>query len=221
MQASGAAPKTPGLGRREIKKRETRAALSWATIRLAIERGFENVLVEDIASAAGVSPRTFNNYFSSKAEAISARQVDRAVVMAEVLRARPPEESLWEALTAAVLDEFDHEGHRPDKRWMTGLKLMITEPALQVEMLRAVAVAEQSLAEAIAARTGTDVRTDVYPRLVAATVSSALGAATTLWIRGDGDGPLGPIVREALESLANGLAMPGGSGTCAGARSRS
>ncbi|QWF85023.1 acyl-CoA-like ligand-binding transcription factor [Amycolatopsis sp. CA-230715] len=208
MQVSGSAPKTAGLGRRELKKRATRAALSSAAIRLAIERGFDNVLVEDIASAAGVSPRTFNNYFSSKAEAVSARQIDRAVAMADALRARPPEESLWEALTAAVLDEFDHEENWPDKQWMTGLKVMMTEPTLQVEMLRAVAVAEQSLADAVADRTGTDVQTDVYPRLVAATVSSALGAATTLWVWGDGEGPLGPLVREALETLANGLADP-------------
>lgn len=205
MQVSGSAPKTPGLGRREIKKRETRAALSWAAIRLAVERGFENVLVEDIASAAGVSPRTFNNYFSSKSEAISARQIDRAVVMAEALRARPAGEPLWDALTAAVVEQFDHEDHRPDKEWMTGLKLMLSEPALHGEVLRAVAVAEQHLADAVAERTGTDAATDVYPRLVAATVSSALGTATSLWVRGDGESPLAPIVLEALESLANGL----------------
>ena len=59
------------MGLRERKKAETRAALSWAAIRLTVERGFENVKVEDIAAAAGVSPRTFNNYFASKGEAIS------------------------------------------------------------------------------------------------------------------------------------------------------
>ena len=41
-------------------------------LRLAVERGLENVTVEDITAEAGVSLRTFGNYFSSKYEAICA-----------------------------------------------------------------------------------------------------------------------------------------------------
>ena len=61
-------------GLRERKKLATRQALSAAALRLAVERGLDNVLVEDIAAEAGVSPRTFNNYFSSKYEAICAHR---------------------------------------------------------------------------------------------------------------------------------------------------
>ena len=77
------------MGLREEKKQATRTALSWAAIRLTVERGFDNVLVEEIAAAAGVSPRTFNNYFSSKAEAIAARHLDRCRKVADDLRHRP------------------------------------------------------------------------------------------------------------------------------------
>lgn len=65
-------------GLRERKKEATRVALSWAAIRLTVERGLDNVRVEDIAEAVGVSPRTFNNYFSSKAEAIAFRHLQRS-----------------------------------------------------------------------------------------------------------------------------------------------
>ena len=53
-------------GMRERKKLATRKALSAAALRLAREHGPQNVRVDDIAEAAGVSPRTYNNYFSSR-----------------------------------------------------------------------------------------------------------------------------------------------------------
>ena len=52
-------PVKPGL--RERQAAETRAALSLAAIRLCIQRGWENVTVDDIAAVANVSPRTFRN----------------------------------------------------------------------------------------------------------------------------------------------------------------
>ena len=72
MPVTAADPAQEPSGLRERKKVATRHALGVAAMRLAIERGLENVLVEDIAEAAGVSTRTFNNYFASKYEAICA-----------------------------------------------------------------------------------------------------------------------------------------------------
>ncbi|TDV35378.1 TetR/AcrR family transcriptional regulator [Actinophytocola oryzae] len=93
----------PELGLRERKKRETRLALSHATIRLAVERGWDNVTVEDIAAAVNVSERTFRNYFGSKAEAVVATHVERARRMADALRERPTSEPLWDAVVNSVL----------------------------------------------------------------------------------------------------------------------
>lgn len=67
------------VGLRERKRIATRQALSDAALRLAMQRGLENVLIEDIADEAGVSLRTFRNYFSSKYEAICAPGADRAL----------------------------------------------------------------------------------------------------------------------------------------------
>lgn len=195
-------------GHRERKKQQTREALSWAALRLAVERGFGNVLVDDIAAEAGVSPRTFNNYFSSKAEAIVWRQLDRLRRIAELLRERPPDEPLWEAITAVVTLTFDHGDSLPDERWTTGVRFVLGEMDLQGELVKGGAAIERDCAVAIAERTGTDADHDLYPLLVAAAVGAAVRVASEQWLRIDPPVPLPTLLRDALDRLAAGLPVP-------------
>src|ERR1700733_11952451 len=174
-----------GPGLRERKKQQTREALSWAALRLAVERGFDGVLVEDIAAEAGVSPRTYNNYFSSKAEAITWRHLERARRTADLLRERPSGEPLWESITSAVLAQVGDDQARPDPEWTAGVRLMISEPELHGEFLKAGAAADQECAVAIAERTGTDAGRDLYPRLLGAAAGAAPQAAKDPARRGD------------------------------------
>jgi MftR C-terminal domain len=95
-----------------------------------------------------------------------------------------------------------------DQQWSDGLRLMVAEPALQAEFIRASAVAEAELAEAIAERTGTDVTRDLYPKLVAGAVGTAINVATDHWLRLDQPTPMAPLLREALHQLAAGLPTP-------------
>ncbi|MDN4471925.1 TetR/AcrR family transcriptional regulator [Demequina zhanjiangensis] len=57
-------------GLRQRKKRARRAALVESAQTLVLARGLDAVTVEDIAAEAGVSARTFFNYFDSKDEAV-------------------------------------------------------------------------------------------------------------------------------------------------------
>lgn len=206
-----------GMGLRETKKQETRAALSWAAIRLIVERGADNVLVEDIASAAGVSPRTFNNYFSSKGEAVASRHLDRIRQMAEDLRDRPASEPLWDAITAASLKQLEpgpevtaHPPPADRNAWTAGVEAMMASPSLQAEMLRAGAVAERSVAAAVAGRTGTDSETDLYPKLVAAAVLSVINVVSQHWTTTGGSVAVRDLMTEALADVRAGLPPPRG-----------
>jgi len=60
----------PSLSLRERKKAETWSAIHEAAAALALERGVEHTTVEAVAEAAGISPRTFFNYFPAKEDAI-------------------------------------------------------------------------------------------------------------------------------------------------------
>jgi AcrR family transcriptional regulator len=203
-------------GLRERKKLETRAALSWAALRLAVERGPAAVTVEDIAAEAGVSPRTFNNYFTSKYDAIVWRHVERAAQLADELRTRPTSEPLWAALTAAATAVFergepggDPTGEpRPLAEWRAGVRLLVEQPELRGEFVKAAAAAERELAAAVAERTGTDAGLDMYPRLVASAVGAAIQVATEQWLRTDPPGQLASLLDEALHQFAAGLPDP-------------
>ncbi|MFJ9445757.1 TetR/AcrR family transcriptional regulator [Kitasatospora sp. NPDC101235] len=198
----------PGL--RERKKRETRVALSQAAIRLCVLHGWDNVTVDQIAAEANVSVRTFRNYFAGKAEAIAASHLERMLRVADDLLARPVGEGLWDSLLHAVQGQFvppDNSASQND-RWREGVRLMLAEPALAGEIVKANAAAQQELAKAIAQRTGTDIERDVYPKLVASVVAAGSAVAVEHSLRADEPVQLGAVLAQVFEQLAAGLPVP-------------
>lgn len=196
---------TARLGLRERKKRATRQTLSWAALQLAVERGFDNVRVEDIAARAGVAPRTYNNYFSSKEEAICDLGVERAERVATALRDRPVDEPLSEAISHAMVQEYVGGGE-PNKEQATRFRVVASTAALRGEYLKTVVAIERPLAEAIALRSDTDPERDLYPRVLAAAVASAARVASEHWLDPASSSPLATVLRKALAQVAAGFA---------------
>ncbi|WP_410659351.1 TetR/AcrR family transcriptional regulator [Amycolatopsis sp. lyj-112] len=174
--------------------------MSEAALKLAMEKGVEQVRVEDIASAVGVSPRTFNNYFSSKEEAICSFIVERQELLREALRERPPEETLWEAVTTATLEAYSVLGE-PNRDAVTLARSLLLHPSVQGEFLKAHAQVEQVLADAILERAGTGAENALNARLMAAIVESAVKTAFFSWLINEGTGrfleTLDVLLREA------------------------
>jgi AcrR family transcriptional regulator len=192
-------------GLRERKKLQTRRALGHAAMRLAVDRGLHNVRVEDVAAQAGVSTRTFNNYFSGKNEAICALAVDHARQIGDDLQARPVSEPFWQAFTQAVLAQYGTDDV-PDPEWTAGVRLVTSEPALIGEHPKAQAELERTLAAAIAVRLEADAD-DLLPRIVAGAVTIAVDAALKRWLA-DPPTAMGPLVRSHLRSVAACLIVP-------------
>ncbi|MGC9540107.1 TetR/AcrR family transcriptional regulator [Streptomyces sp. UG1] len=191
-------PPPPGL--RERKKRATREALREAALRLALERGPDQVRVEDIAEAAGVSPRTYNNYFASREQAIvSAVTADREVRIAAAVAARPAGVRLADAVTEAVVEQYANTGEREHK----ALLLIATQTALGDAFLDTAAGIEPPLTAVIAERL--DDAGAHTARVLAASVAAAVRIALEAWLRPAGNA-------EVTERLAAvGLVVPSGS----------
>jgi AcrR family transcriptional regulator len=189
-----------GSGLRERKKLATRQALARTAMLLALERGLENVRVEDITDAVSVSRRTFTNYFSSKEEAIASLSAGRAARAAEALRQRPAGEPLAEALAEAFAAQHE-AATNVDRDRMERIWTLVASPALVGEYLKTLARAEAPLAKAISERSGTDPG-DLYSHVLAAAVTAAVRAATRHWIASHGADSLPDLIRQAVRQIA-------------------
>jgi AcrR family transcriptional regulator len=200
-------------GLRERKKLDTRRALSDAALKLAFEHGFDGVTREAIADLAGVSLRTFNNYFTGKYEALAYRQTERLRRSIDILRGRPADEPLWTSIAEAVvvpLEEDFREAAGDENKIPAPTELAEIRKLLMRTEIRDAANRElfDEWLEVIAERTGTDPDRDVYPRLVTAIVRAVGDAATEIYARADPPVAITDLFRSAFADVAAGLPPP-------------
>src|SRR5438270_8609176 len=161
------------LGRRERKKRDTRKALASAAVRLAAERGPDQVTIEDIAETADVSVRTFFNYFSSKEEAIIGWDPDGRAEVAAKLLDRPAAEPPLVAMRNVVHDLIHGAPEWADERALRH-RLVREHPSLLPRHLAAHYELERSLLHAMAQRLGVEPEDDLYSAVVVTTSVNAM-----------------------------------------------
>jgi AcrR family transcriptional regulator len=204
-------------GLRQRKKAETQRALSSAALRLADQHGPDGVTVEAIAEAAGVSPRTFFNYFPSKEDAIVGVTSRRSSEMLADLLARPEAEAPLEALRATALSTTRRlEADADDMMRRRGL--FQRYPTLAARHAAGFAEVERGLVEEIARRTGLDPDIDAYPALVVAAALSAVRVAITVWHEQARPGPIADLLNETFGELSRGLDRPGAAAELAAVR---
>ena len=194
-------------GLRERKKLETRRALADAALQLANELGPDRVTVEAIAAAAGVSARTFFNYFPSKDDAIvGATSVHSSELLAHLV-ARPEAEHVRDALRIGTLATAGRLEADADTM-MRRRELCQRHPALAARQAARFAEVERGLVEEVARRTGLDPDRDTYPALVVAATLGAVRVASAVWHERAWPGRLTDLLAEGFEHLDEGLDRP-------------
>ncbi|KUP25014.1 TetR/AcrR family transcriptional regulator [Paenibacillus sp. DMB5] len=104
----------PKLTLRDQKKEATAYALSVAAFELALVHGMDGFIVDDIVRQAGVSRRTFANYFSCKEEAVAEYFMTRATsddendLLAHLAPDATPLDALYSLLKLQFTSEFLH-----------------------------------------------------------------------------------------------------------------
>lgn len=196
------------LGLRERKKRAARKAIQHAALELVADRGFNQVAIDDIAAEAGVSPRTFFNYFSSKEDALFAPDPDRldaadsSIAHADVSRG-----PFWVVRTTLLemMDETRHDLSAVHLR----RRVLDGEPTLVGGHFRASQSVQEHWVRALKGRFADD---DGVPEghieLSVAMAWTASGVALHLWAGQHHDARFLDLLDRQLEQLAVGLDNP-------------
>lgn len=140
-------------GLRERKKRRTRQSVSDAAIALFLARGFDQVSVAEVATAAEVSRRTLFSYFPTKEDLVLHRFADHEDEAARVVRERPAGESPLGALHRHFADGLRQRdpitGLTDDPEAHAVYRMVSETPALAARLLHYLARSEHALTEAL------------------------------------------------------------------------
>ena len=104
-----------------------------------MERGLDQVKVEDIAAAAGVSARTFNNYFASKEEVLFPETDARIKAVVDAIETRRPDERPVDVLLRALRDTSEQSDDLTGRTARLRLRLNLEVPAVRGRGLQLIA----------------------------------------------------------------------------------
>ncbi|MET8756909.1 TetR/AcrR family transcriptional regulator [Lentzea sp. NPDC004782] len=159
-------------GLRELKKQQTRQAISDTATRLFLERGFEEVTITDIAAAAQVAKMTVTNHFPRKEDLALDYHETFAASLARTVEARPAGESALAALRREFLDQLTRHDVLAGFSGPGFARMITDSPTLTTRLRDLHDQREEALARTLAADTAA-APGDIEPRAAAALLGAA------------------------------------------------
>lgn len=191
------------------KRERTRQNLIDAAFELFRQRGFDEVTIEEIAAAAGVSRRTFFRYFPSKEKVVFPFNESRIAAWREVIRGRTGgQPATFDDLKAVFSDIaqswIDNKEIMIDsRRIVTGSSVLLGyDHAVNQKWERAIAL---ELDGAALTADGEDAVPSLRSRMIAAMLIGAVRPAFDEWYATDGESDLVAMGEEGLKLVEEGL----------------
>jgi AcrR family transcriptional regulator len=185
---------------REQRLETVLAEVERVALRLFDERGFASITVEDIASAAGISVRTFYRYFPTKEDVLQVRLRREARTLRAALEERPPDESPVRSLRVAFAQVVALEDPVHVGRW---IRVIAGTPSVLAGVMGAIQlISNAAIRDFFASRLGVP-EDSMAPWIWAAAAGGAIQAAYIRWHLQGGD--LNRIISEGLELLERGI----------------
>lgn len=169
------APQDP-LSRRELNKAATHEAIASAALNFLRNQEMNSFTVDDVAAAAGVSRRTFFNYFSSVEAAVTSytqRYLDTVITE---FKARPAQESILEAAQAAL----SAVGNTADLAILAETVSLTQDPHLERFQLQAWDECTTKIADVARDRLPAD-NSELYILALVGAIMGSCRAAVQIW----------------------------------------
>ena len=178
---------------RARRRLQTTAEIHDAALRLALEVGFDNVTIEQISAEAGVSQRTFFNYFPTKESAVvHAPQAIPDELAEEFIRkgkARHP--VVVTDLIGLLVQHIGEE--QPSRRDFEGINAVAREhPTVLAAMLSTFEDVAAQIADIVARRLGM-VADEEVPQMIAGLAIVTIRTGMTMWSQDTPAGPDTPV----------------------------
>ena len=185
---------------RDRQRAQILADIRRAAFRLFVERGYDAVTTEEIASAAGVSPRTFFRYVPAKEELLLAPVRHGGTAIVALLEERPAAEQPDVALINAIITRTRSFGVADTEDWRAAL---LVAPDLLGKLTVHLPADKERATKLIAARMGVHSGNDIRPALLVQLAFAAADFAFQQWVRQSSKKPraLDRYVTEALEAV--------------------
>jgi len=184
---------------RDRQRAQIRADIRRSAFRLFIERGYDAVTTEEIATAAGVSPRTFFRHVPTKEELLLAPVRHGGAEVVLLLEQRKTAESPDEALANAIIARTRSFGEADTEEWREAL---LVAPDLLNKLRFHTPADRERATEIIAERMDTNPDADIRPGLLVQLAFAAADFAFQQWVRQSAARkPLDRYVVEALDAV--------------------
>lgn len=180
------------------------AEITSVAMRLFLDQGFEQTTIDQIASTAGISRRSFFRYFGTKEDIVLGDLASQGELMRDALEKVPATAGPWEALRQAMhdVDALDVE---------PGITLKIATMMYGTPSLRSRSIEkhlhwQSLLVPDIRRRLGIleDDVTDPAPAAIVASAIACLDVAGELWVSGGGVGDLAELYDHAVAAVRSG-----------------
>ena len=165
---------------RDRQRAQIRADIRRAAFRLFIERGYDAVTTEEIASAAGVSPRTFFRYVPTKEELLLAPVRHGGTAIVALLEERPAAEPPDVALINAIVTRTRSFGVADTEEWRAAL---LVAPDLLGKLTVHLPADKERATKLVAARMGATSDDDIRPALLVQLAFAAADFGFQQWVR--------------------------------------
>jgi AcrR family transcriptional regulator len=184
---------------RDRQRAQIRAEIRRAAFRLFIERGYDAVTTEEIASAAGVSPRTFFRHVPTKEDLLLAPVRHGGAAIVNLLEQRAASESPDVALINAIIARIRSFDEADIAEWREAL--LVAPDLLGKATIHAPGDRDRAV-KLIGDRMGVNPGDDIRPGLLVQLAFAAADFAFQRWVRqSTAPRPLDLYVTEALEAV--------------------